>query len=161
MSRIIVCLREAWRIPRPSYLRDHKPTLLQKKGLLFEKRVGKSLASRFGKVESGPWFNFIDANGPGICQPDLVVWGKLQGQEVRLVVECKLTVTEEAFLQINHLYVPVVGLADGIPTFGIVIAQNLTRWLQPGLVVDSIPGALALAQKKETPVLHWLGHTAL
>jgi hypothetical protein len=102
------------------------------------------------------WFEFVDANGPGHCSPDLVL--ALPGRIV--VLECKLTETPWARLQLRELYFPVLELVYGLPVQGIVVCRALARDTDTSRVVDSLDVALGVCQGF-IPTVQWLGRGRL
>lgn len=117
-------------------------------GLKFERAVAERTGGRHGQ-----WFSFVDANGPGYCQTDVLLG--LDGQVV--VLECKLTEVEEARRQLMHLYLPVVGRALHRRTVGIVVVRHLTKESNVANVVTSLGAALKVASESFAPTLHWIG----
>ena len=80
-------------------------------GLVYEKNLSNYLTSLFGedKVIHGPWIEYEDDQGYGVCQPDIVVLN--EGEEASLLVEAKLTYTKRAArLKLKKLYLPLVQL---------------------------------------------------
>jgi len=121
-------------------------------GIRYERAVAKALPG----VPHGQWFEFEDANGLGMCQPDFLT---LRAGVV-VILECKYTWTPEAEDQLLDLYGPVVGMALGVPTAGMVICKNLTREVPPEAVFETFGEALGSAlywSRPPLPVLHWLG----
>ena len=112
----------------------------------------RSVATRTNR-QHGIWFSFVDANGLGYCQPDVLLG--LDGQVV--VLECKLTEVDEARKQLAYLYLPVVAKALGKPTKGIVVVRHLTRESNPSNVCTSLGEALKRATSEYYPTLHWIG----
>jgi hypothetical protein len=162
LGRTVSNVTAAWRIEKPSYLASHRLSPAQAKGLRYEQKVGKALVRKFHKIELGQWFSFVDSNGPGICQPDIICQGWKDGRHiVNFALECKLTVTDEAFEQLDGLYQPMLRIADGVPTYGIVVCRNLSRKVDISLVVADLRSALRRSLAGEIPVLHWLDHTPL
>lgn len=123
-------------------------------GLRYEKLVAKAIP---GSI-LGQWFHYLDASGPGWCQPDILVLGAKR----ILVLECKLTLTAEAFRQLSKLYVPVLTLAyPGRTIVPGVVCKNLTPEVDLSSVVESLPELLSRPQGSALPVLHWLGNSPL
>lgn len=120
------------------------------RGLRYQRAVIKALPAG---TNPGPWFSYLDANGPGICQPDALV-----GLDGTLwVVEIKLTYTPEADRQLDLLYLPVVQLALMPRRIrGLVVCQGLTGECSADRVVHTLQDAIG---RPETPfpVVHWLG----
>lgn len=83
-----------------------------------EKRLEKK--SLPAKQYNGLWLEFEDESGFGFCQPDVV----LVGEDRVVVVECKLTQTDQAEDQLELLYMPIVRLLFGLPVFGVQICRN-------------------------------------
>lgn len=143
--RRVVGLKWAKRIAEcPWPPRRRSPGGSKAAGLRFERVVAKAL----GTGMHNPWFEFEDANGIGHCAPDFIL--SVEGRLV--VMECKLTATWDAWDQLQHLYLPVVGLAAGATPIPVEIARAVGP---KRVVVDSL--AEALRRAEEQPVLHWLG----
>lgn len=112
-------------------------------GLRFERAVGRALPGAL----HGQWLKFVDNNGKGFCQPD-ILFSPRPG--VLCVVECKLTDTMEAEGQLKHLYMPLVGkLFDG-ELRPIIVVKYLSPFTQPSRIVGSWDEALA----HPSPILH-------
>jgi hypothetical protein len=94
------------------------------KGITFEKKVGKVLRMLFPQVHSGVWFEYADAKRVGVCQIDhyVVLRDKI------LLVECKLSEKEEAWVQMKDLYAPILQQHYGL---GVARVQA-TRYLRTG-----------------------------
>ena len=75
-------------------------------GHVYEEKVAQYLAAVFGEdnVKHGQWVEFCDANGPGMCQPDIIV--EKDGRVA--IIECKLTARKTARKQLEKLYAPVL-----------------------------------------------------
>lgn len=126
-----------------------KPRLPAKvAGVRFERAVAKRTQGSHGL-----WWRFIDDNGEGFCQTDVVL--SFDGGVV--ILECKLTEVREARRQLGGLYVPVVSLALGKPAKGIVVARHLTRESDLSNVRASIGAALEDASESFFPTVHWIG----
>jgi hypothetical protein len=159
MTRQIKGLSWAWALPeKPSFIKNSSPRGTKAKGLAYERLVAKALP----QAQHGTWFSYRDKNGPGWCQTDLLL--ALAGRI--FVIEVKLTDTAEAYTQLQQLYLPVVALALQRPTFGLVVAKNLTPGgtrhaaRSPGICED-LASALTLAAAGALPLLHWLGRSPL
>jgi len=89
--------------------------------MAYERKVGKVLRTLWPMTRSAIWFAFEDANGPGCCQMDhLAVF-----PDQVLVIECKLSETDYAWLQIEALYAPVLGEYFQRPVTGIQATRHL------------------------------------
>jgi hypothetical protein len=106
-------------------------------GIRYERAVAASLPEAI----HGQWFEFVDANGPGWCQTDLL----LAESGKTVIVEVKYTWTGEAWTQLERLYKPVVELAFGRPVVGIVCCRRL---LPETLTVNAVSGTLGEALTK-------------
>jgi len=142
MHRQITGLLWAAECQPPAFAGKARPRGAKALGLQYERQ----LAAAFPHGRAGQWFSFVDANGSGYCQPDLL----LVLPEGPLVMECKLTWVPEAHSQLTQLYLPVVSMALGKPARGLVVCKHLT---------PSAPEAEgnwqdALACGK---IWHWLG----
>lgn len=149
--RIISGLVLAAPCPRPARLPVARLRGTKRLGIKYEKDFAKTLEGSFpGSCLAGQWFHFVDVNGPGYCQPDLLL--KLPHEIV--IFECKLTDTEQGRSQIAHLYAPVVEKAFGLPSRGIVVTRHLTRETEIALVCDRLPMAVKF-KRGVIPTLHW------
>lgn len=126
------------------------------RGLKFQRDLAKALP----QASADRWFEFCDARGPGHCSPDLL----LDIHSHIVVIECKLTDWNSAERQLSHLYLPVVSLALGKPTIGIIAAKQLSYKTDTTKLCDSL--SIAIKQAFRTiPILHvpfpCLGHPSL
>lgn len=115
--------------------------------------MGKKLLSKppLPRVVPGKWIEFEDAHGTGFAQPDFF----LLGQRSLLLVECKLTQTETAEVQLLHLYSPL--LAHIFPSHTIACVQvckNLRHI--PEYEVESLDEVLEWPPGR-VATLHWIG----
>lgn len=119
-------------------------------GLAYE----RSLAGALPGAVHGQWFQFRDAAGLGWCQVDVFV----EGQREVLVMEVKYSWILEAHEKLERLYLPVVRMALGKPTLGLVVARRLDPEMvrQRVLHAEDLAQALALARRGRA-CLHWLG----
>lgn len=93
------------------------------KGKTYERKVIKDFqrANLAAEVLASPWFNFVDYNGLGWCQPDILLIQK----HCIIIVEVKLTQTSAAWQQLELLYKPVVEKHYGLPTYLLQVCKNL------------------------------------
>lgn len=102
----------------------------------------------------GQWFKFVDKNGPGCCQPDIL----LKTEFGTAILESKYTWTEAGHLQIERLYTPVVEKAwPGVPAFGIVVCKVLTPDVRPEWVCRDLATAIKRSASGLKTVFHWIG----
>jgi hypothetical protein len=101
----------------------------------------------------GLWWSYCDANGPGLCQTDFLIEGKIWA----IILECKNTWTREGMEQLTDLYLPVVEMAREKRVAGIQVCKNLIPGYI-GQVFQDLEDAVAAARRGCTPVtLHWHG----
>lgn len=101
-----------------------KPSLTGSKGrgLAYERRVGRELLRRNYPVESSAWFRYKDALGTAHCEVDhLLVLPK-----VVVLVECKLTQSDQGVLQLLQLYAPVASHYYGLPLVLVLACKHLS-----------------------------------
>lgn len=118
-------------------------------GIRYEKALAAALAAY--DVDHNPWFYFEDANGPGYCQPDLIL---AQGVDL-FVLEAKLTDCEAGRRQLKELYLPILRHLLGSRVYGITVSRYLTPESDPKSIVDSLEIAILNARSNQIPVLHW------
>lgn len=150
MSRVVSGLILARRCPRPRGIPVSRPRKASKvAGLRYERELAKALPVGL----HGAWFEFWDDNGPGHCQPDILVD---LGSRM-LVLEAKYTWVEAGHGQIEHLYRPVVEMALGKPTIGVVVCKVLTPEVVRSWVCRGLEEAIQRAGTGSRTVLHWIG----
>jgi len=150
MSRQISGLRYAHRYPAkwPPAIPRPRPRGIKALGARYESAFAKSLPT----AERGVWWEFIDDNGPGLCQTDFI-W--INGPDI-IIFECKHTWTDEGMAQLIGLYIPVVSRALQRNVTGIQICKHLVPWAGPTAI--SLEEALANARATGQPTtLHWRG----
>lgn len=149
MSRIVVGLVQAQICPRPTGLPISRARGKKAAGLRYE----RVLAAAIPGAKHGQWFRFVDRNGPGHCQTDLL----LETPLAVVVLEAKYTWTETGHQQIERLYRPVVGMALDKPCFGLVVCKALTSGVNREWVCRDLDSALYRAGRGYKTVLHWIG----
>ena len=139
---------------RPACIPRSRPRGAKALGLRYERALARALPHG----RHGPWYEFIDANGPGYCQPDIV----LDMGECMFVLESKLSNVEQAKAQIEDLYVPVLTAAHRTKVHGIIVVRHLTPGVDLALVHDTLQSAMIAAVRgSQLPLLHWLGRGRL
>jgi hypothetical protein len=73
-----------------------------------------------------------------------------------LVLECKLQNYEEACVQLEGLYLPVLSMFYAKPVRGLVVAKYLTHNSPLERVFPCLSDALA-SPAGTFPIIHWLG----
>ena len=106
---------------RPSYIPRPGGKGAKALGRAYEKKVGKFISRRWPGLISGQWFEFLDRNGPGVCQPDHYI----PFEDQVLLFECKLTQTDVAFSQMDQLYKPILRQLYGRPVTGVQVCKHL------------------------------------
>ena len=82
------------------------------RGKTFERKVYNYIKKQQEKgyiqatVLYGSWIEYQDKNGLGYAQPDILVFPT--GTDYGVIIECKLTQTEEAISQLACLYKPLI-----------------------------------------------------
>jgi len=140
----------------------------KKEGLRYEKELATQLASRDVHsqtglhVTHGPWFEYWDSRGSHFCQPDILLRADI-GSPI-FVLECKRSLTGEAFRQLEELYVPILECVYEAKVFGFVVTKNLRQLPAPPvpLVVGTLREALrrVISGPVVPIVFHWLGNAA-
>lgn len=155
--RVIRGLISAEPASRPKNLPKSRPRGRKAAGLRYERDLAEGLCAALTgiyPVWHGQWFKFLDANGPGFCQPDILLKTDLG----TAVLEAKYTWTEAGHVQIGKLYVPVLEKAcPGMPAFGIVVCKVLRPEVCPDWICRDLQSAIIRASSGEKTVLHWVG----
>lgn len=148
MHRVISGLKWARGLEaRPSVIPVGRPRGAKRHGVKYERDFAKAL----GPVAwHGKWFEFMDVNGHGWCQPDFV----LRVGDSLIVLEAKYTWVPEGHSQIDQLYKPVLEGAFGLRVSGIVVCKNLTK--EAPMATDSLADAVQQALLGRRVVLHWI-----
>jgi hypothetical protein len=123
-----------------------RPRGAKGEGLRFE----KALAKRLLGARHGLWFKFQDFNGIGYCSPDFIV----NYEQFVLVIEAKLTDTDEGRAQIEQLYSPVLQMHYRRPIRGVLVCKNLRQG--SGNIVPDLVSAVRLSENC-IPTLQWRG----
>ena len=136
---------------------DEKPSCIPTARLRGVKAAGLKYEKSFGKAvpaaRHGQWFEFCDANGPGFCQPDYLL--RLDDQLV--VLECKLSLVDEAFEQLEGLYFPVLEKITGFRPLGVVVTKNIRPIGVKTAIRPDLISAIDAAKIGLRGVFHWLG----
>src|SRR4249919_967845 len=122
-TRKIIGLKWALLSSRSPWPKKHRFSSLQKKGLGYERKVGRELRRRFGEVHSNQWIEFFDLNGRGFAQPDHYI----VCDDAVLVFECKLSQQEAGLVQIGELYRPLLRKIYDRPVIGVLACKVLRR----------------------------------
>lgn len=118
-------------------------------GIRYEQSLAKALAGY--DADHNPWFYFEDANGPGWCQPDILL---ADGTDL-FILEAKLSDCEAGVRQLKELYLPVLRHVLGNRVYGITVSRYLTRKTDTKLVTDDLGIAMLTARNHQIPILHW------
>jgi hypothetical protein len=146
-------------VERPAFIHPSRPRGAKGEGLRYERALARGLGSKF---RCGAWWEFKDDAGIGCCQTDF--FGK--AKQWVILLESKLTWTQEAEEQLYELYVPVVAMALGVQrsqVLPIVVCKYLTRETQRP-VCFSLKEALEQSMNVSAPfcsVWHHLGGVPL
>lgn len=149
--RVISGLLSAALCTRPGNLPVARLRGTKRMGMKYERDFSAALKRKYGgAVLSGQWFHFVDRNGSGYCQADVIVKGTAEV----LIFECKLTDCEKGRSQLSKLYCPVVERAFGLPAHGIVVTRHLSKETEMERVTDLLQNAV-IASREAIPTLHW------
>lgn len=146
MTRQITNLRWAYEC-QPAHLPCRPRDPKKAAGIRYENRLAAALPNWRHSI----WFRFEDASGLGYCQPDIF----LANPHYSVVLEAKLSLTTQAWNQLEGLYIPVLERALRRPAFGVVVARNLRA--VEGEVCSTLDEAITLALCRHRAVLHWMG----
>lgn len=149
MARVVRGLRYAAKSDPPPAHRPGKPRGAKAHGVRYERELAKALPDG----AHGQWFQFVDENGHGWCQPDLL----LEFPRHVVILEAKYTWTWEGHMQVDRLYVPVVSRAMGKPAFGLVVCRALIEDMGDVLIQSHLGEASIWAQRGKRVAMHWLG----
>ncbi len=143
---------------RPSSIPIGRPRGAKAAGLRFERFVAKKLQETYPNsgISYHPWYEYLDVNGRGYCQPDFVVYSI--SRDAYVVVECKLGNYEQAVAQMKELYFPVLRAAAGKEVTGIAVLRHLNPEIDTGRVFPSFREALrASLYCNFVPIWHYIG----
>lgn len=149
--RVIAGLLSASPCSRPNNLPIARLRGTKRMGMKYERDFAKALKIRYpSNVLVGQWFRFLDNNGNGYCQSDII----LKLADECIIFECKLTDCEKGRSQLARLYRPVVERCWGLPTRCMVVTRHLSGETKLELVTDQLREALAF-NREAIPTLHW------
>jgi hypothetical protein len=138
------------KFPPPKRLQGAKAA-----GSRYEKAVAKALPHAL----HGQWFEYQDAAGVGVCQPDLLF--ELEFEPGPLIcLEVKYTWVPTAHVQLRNLYLPVVSCATERSVVGAVVARRLVGGMNGTAIVNCMADAIWAARRGWNVTLHWLGESA-
>jgi hypothetical protein len=143
-------------VPRPSFIPHERAQKgVKGLGLRYERKVRDEAQELYGSdCKGGIWFEYYNGQSHW-CQVDVLIYEDLR--KVNFILECKLTDVEEAKEKLRDLYIPVVRAATNLPTFGIVVAKNLTP-KSDKVVATSLYDATDMAvESRKVVTLHYIG----
>lgn len=157
MSRIIRDLQWAQALNTwPDSIPRHRARGVKALGRRYEAAVARQLGS---DATRGQWWTFRDANGPGLCQTDLII----PGSRWIAVLECKHTWISDGMDQLHYLYLPVVGMATGKQVVGVQVCKHLVPYAR-GPIFQDLESAVEAAKESwrrnaitRCVTLHWRG----
>jgi len=153
-SRIVHNLQRAEFAKQPPSFRAVHRRGTRREGTKYEEAVAAALPA----ASRGVWFKYWDDNGPGYCQPDLI----LPYHNGRVVIlEVKRTDCVGARRQLEKLYKPVVEYVCKVPASGIVVAKYVSSETPVDLLCNNLLDALEMAKGGQFPTLHWNGKGTL
>jgi len=145
-------LREVDGCDAPHFTTNQHFKGMAAKGKTYERKVNAALTRlvQDGEIEGelwvGPWFRFVDANGPGWAQPDALI----RQPNGIIIIESKLKQTTAAIPQIE-LYGGLAERMFGLPWRGVAVFKF------PTLKRDSdwITGPSVVSSLRERTTYHW------
>lgn len=139
------CLKPPF-IPSPKRLKGAKGL-----GVAFERRLAKEIP----RATHGQWFNYLKDDEPHWCQTDIL----LEGAKTVCVIEVKLTNFQEARLQLQDLYCPVLRAAyPAKEVFSLVALRHVGNVPSEVPIFDQLSCAIEAARSQhKLVVFHWLG----
>lgn len=147
--RTIEGLISARTCARPGHIPKGRPRGVKAMGVRYERELARAIPT----AVHGQWFQFVDKNGPGHCQTDLLLKTELG----LFVLEVKYSWTPAGHLQVSKLYRPVVEKALGQRVWSIQVCRRLTQDTPRHFVRTDLRAALVLAAGGSPAVLHWIG----
>ncbi len=153
-KRVIVGLKWAKRLEgKPKAIPEERSRGNKALGIRSERDLSEAYDSLAeGK---GVWFEFEDKNGHGYCQVDFLLDNPLQ--EMAFVLEAKHTWTEDAGIELEKLYLPVVKMAmEYNEVKGIVVCKNLLPYMKNIFIVSTLKDAILHAGRGKNVVWHWI-----
>lgn len=123
------------RTTKPNF-KKQRQTAAQKRGITYERKIAKILREIYepeAEVQHGPWLEFEDAKGWGICQPDVLILPTDVAKPL-LLIEIKLTHKPEAEGKLRNVYKPLISKL--YPTRKIRIVQVYRRGNSPHAHTD-------------------------
>ena len=151
---IIRGLRWAKALDRqPNFLSSPKIRGIRRAGLIYENRIANYLKAIYGKdVLHGQWYAFEDRRGLGWCQPDIILLPNRDRKYI-LVIECTLTATKKAWVQLNYLYRPILErIYPQVEIRMVQVVKNLDKNLKLDLV-ETLDDVFCQEQKFEYSTL--------
>lgn len=115
-------------------------------GVKFEKELAKKLPL----ARHGQWFKFMDSNGVGYAQTDILFFS----DEAVFCIEVKLGNVPAGRAQFLELYKPILEHVYERPARGIVVARYVSEDPEPKLIVHSLYDAIR-ASLTRVPTLQW------
>lgn len=147
--RVIEGLLSARASDRPQGMPKSRARGAKAAGLRYERELARALP----QAKHGQWWQFVDRNGPGYCQTDLLLKTELG----LFVLEVKYTWTLAGHGQLSKLYRPVVEKALGQPVGLVQVCKKLLPETPRQTIRLSLKEALALAASGAPAVLSWIG----
>lgn len=159
MTRRLEGLQSATPCSRPPTIPQGRARGAKAAGLRYEKDLLKTLKIAFplSAISYGQWFSFTDTNGPGYCQPDIL----LPLRQSLVILEAKYSWVPEAHLQIERLYRPICQFVFQRLILGVVVTRRVTPGMGRVCVTSSIEEAVLRASEGYQTVLHWLPGTPI
>lgn len=133
---------------RPEGIPVGRPRGAKRQGVKYERDLAKAIGSA---AWHGKWFEFVDANGHGWCQPDFLM---RVGENI-VILEAKYTWVPEARGQVLQLYKPVVEATYGLRAVGVTVCKNLVSGMANCRVTGDLAEAIRWALTARGPEVVW------
>lgn len=116
----------------------HKTGSANWAGINYENKFAEYMQAAFGdRAIHGPWIEYWDIKGRGLCQPDLVLLPK--DDEPLTVFECKLTFTaRKAGTKMTNMYGPIAEKIWGQKPLLVQVCKFLRPRAKRTLVVKQL-----------------------
>lgn len=107
-------------------------------GINYENKFAANMQAIFGdKVIHGPWIEYYDCRGRGVCQPDLVLLPT--SSQPLVVFECKLSFTaRKAANKMTNMYGPVTEYIWGTKPLLVQVCKFLKPSAKRTLIVKEL-----------------------
>lgn len=107
-----------------------------------------ALGELSGTLYSGKWYQYEDVGHTGACQTD----HELHFKDCIICIECKLTQTPNAHLQMSELYIPILEKVHRKKVYGIQATSMLIY--SPEILIHDIADFVFFPKESDSAVWH-------